>query len=961
MATNEIAIELNVNSQKALKGVNDIKKAVKEVEQSAKNTTIDPKVNTKAVDRLSTKVKALGKQFSGQLAQAAKVGGVAIAGALTGSVAAASKFESTMSNISTLGLPTEEVNGLADGIKNISKNSPTSPNELGAAAYDIVSAGISGTEDRLTALNASQKLAVVGLGDTAGATDLLTSSINAFGLDVGNSDQIANTLFKAVKNGKTTVDDLSQGFGQTAPAAAGLGVSFEELIATTAGMTTTGLSASDAYTQQRAVFTELQKPGAELAKVMKAAGIESGKASVESIGLSGTLEKLQVAANDSGKSFSQVFGGSEAANGALSITNTVGEAVAATMQDIKGGTDDLTAGFEKQKATTANQFKQLRNNVEVLAINLGEKLLPIVNKVITFFLENKTAAIAFGVGLGLLVIAVVALGIAMKVMAIQAAFAGASISIAFAPILIVIAVIAALIAIGILLYKNWDTIKAKAIEIFGALGGFIVTAFEAVKGAIGTAFEFIKNLFFASLPIIVGFFKLQFQLLKFIVVGVFNIIKTVLTVAWNVIKAIFLTTLSAIVAVVKFYFNVYKTVAVTIFNFIKTAITTAWNAIKNVFTTYLNLIKGIFTRVFNFYKSIVVSVFNFIKGSITSAWNVIKNVFTAAFNFIKTRLVNSFNFYKGHIVNILNFVKGFISRTWNTISASIRAALNIIKSVITTVFNAVRGVVTTVFNAIRSIATSVWNAILSVITTVANTIRSVVTSAFNAAKDAAVSAFNRLKDGAINALNALVSFVGTIGGKVLGALGDFGSLLFSKGADLIQGLLNGIKSLAGSVAGAVGDLVTSALDKIPGPVKSLIPGLAQGGSVQRFANGGVVKPLYRARGGSIFKPKGTDTVAAMLTPGEFVLRRSAVSKIGNRVAGMLNSGRPVEAAKAILARAGNSDIGNSDVGRVDRSSNNSNVDNSKSVSAPVTINNFSQAAERNAGFNVRNLIQNGIS
>ena len=38
--------------------------------------------------------------------------------------------------------------------------------------------------------------------------------------------------------------------------------------------------------------------------------------------------------------------------------------------------------------------------------------------------------------------------------------------------------------------------------------------------------------------------------------------------------------------------------------------------------------------------------------------------------------------------------------------------------------------------------------------------------------------------------------------------------------------------------------------------------------------------IYRANGGSIFKPQGTDTVPAMLTPGEFVMRKSAVDKIG---------------------------------------------------------------------------------
>jgi hypothetical protein len=63
-----------------------------------------------------------------------------------------------------------------------------------------------------------------------------------------------------------------------------------------------------------------------------------------------------------------------------------------------------------------------------------------------------------------------------------------------------------------------------------------------------------------------------------------------------------------------------------------------------------------------------------------------------------------------------------------------------------------------------------------------------------------------------------------------------------------------------------------------------------------FSTGGRVQ--YRAGGGSIFKPKGTDTVPAMLTPGEFVIKKSAVDKIGaGNLAALNNGGGPIYRAK----------------------------------------------------------------
>lgn len=54
-----------------------------------------------------------------------------------------------------------------------------------------------------------------------------------------------------------------------------------------------------------------------------------------------------------------------------------------------------------------------------------------------------------------------------------------------------------------------------------------------------------------------------------------------------------------------------------------------------------------------------------------------------------------------------------------------------------------------------------------------------------------------------------------------------------------------------------------------GSRESDMPGMARGGVVE-----------YRAVGGSIFKPKGSDTVPAMLTPGEFVVNKKAAASNG---------------------------------------------------------------------------------
>lgn len=60
---------------------------------------------------------------------------------------------------------------------------------------------------------------------------------------------------------------------------------------------------------------------------------------------------------------------------------------------------------------------------------------------------------------------------------------------------------------------------------------------------------------------------------------------------------------------------------------------------------------------------------------------------------------------------------------------------------------------------------------------------------------------------------------------------------------------------------------------------------------------------YRAKGGSMFKPKGTDTVPAMLTPGEYVTKKSAVDFWGVRFMQKINNLDVNGALRELSARA----------------------------------------------------------
>lgn len=120
--------------------------------------------------------------------------------------------------------------------------------------------------------------------------------------------------------------------------------------------------------------------------------------------------------------------------------------------------------------------------------------------------------------------------------------------------------------------------------------------------------------------------------------------------------------------------------------------------------------------------------------------------------------------------------------------------------------------------------------------------------------------------------------------------------------------------------------------------KSSLPQL----QTQNKANGGIV---YLASGGA---PRGVDIVPAMLQPGEFVVRRSAVEKVGLSAMNALNTGNLGYFARAINRQDIYGDYNGA------KTWNYSNTANDNRKSNRVIVNNFTRGARLNRYYTLAN-------
>ena len=295
-------------------------------------------------------------------------------------VKAAADFEKSMSDVSTLiDTNTESMDEMKKAVLNMSKEVPVPLADLTASLYDVRSAGISAS-GAMDVLKQSAVLATAGLGTTKEATNILTSAINAFGLDAKESNKWANVFFEAVKAGKTTVSGLAQGFGQIAPLAYEVGIKFEELMGITSAMTTSGLDASIAYTQVRAAVSNLLKPTKEMQEIYTKLGITNIKTKITQDGLTQTIRNLSEATNGNNEMLAKAFGSVEALNAVMMLNNETGNKAIEIIKGMTDGVNLMDEAFVKQKNTFASNMILFQNSINSVLIPLGNKILPIIVK-----------------------------------------------------------------------------------------------------------------------------------------------------------------------------------------------------------------------------------------------------------------------------------------------------------------------------------------------------------------------------------------------------------------------------------------------------------------------------------------------------------------------------------------------------------------------------------------------------
>lgn len=237
------------------------------------------------------------------------------------------------------------------------------------------------------------------------------------------------------------------------------------------------------------------------------------------------------------------------------------------------------------------------------------------------------------------------------------------------------AIIAGLIALGVLLWKNWDVVWAKCKEIWSAIAKWLSETIDNIKQFWAEKWDAIHTYVVEKWNAMKEKAKTSFNAIKESAAAAWSGIKAKASVVWGTIKQSLSDTWDAIKNKASGVWATIKTTAGTAWDNIKATLSGKWSALKQKASDTFSGIKTIAENAWKgmgeagkksweTIKSKITSVFSSIGNAAKSMKKTIQNAFTTAFqglvNLVKTPINSIIGVINGLISGIVSGINGVI-------------------------------------------------------------------------------------------------------------------------------------------------------------------------------------------------------------------------------------------------------------------------------------------------------------
>lgn len=765
----DILVQLKANVNEFKSGMAEAQTSIREFES----------VTGAQLDKVGTTLAGLGGAFTKGIT-------VPVTAAAIAAGKAGMDMETAMTGVAkTTDLTAEELATMKNEIKALSEEMPIAATEIAGVAEAAGQLGIE-KENIMSFTESMVGLGTATDMSAEEAATALARLANITGMPQTEFDKLGSTIVQLGNNMAATESEIVNMSLRLAGTGAQVGLTEAEILGLSGAMTSMGINAEaggSAMSQtMQHINTEVLGSGENLKALADIAGLTAsefsetwrndpmkaielfvgglGEISESGGDVAGALDNAGIAGLRQVDVLSRLSGGSELLAGAIGMSTDAWDANTALQDEVAEATD-----------TTASRMQMLWNKIVNLAETIGSILLPIIDDMIDKIAEwvdwfanldestqetiVQVALFAAKIGpvlvvVGKLIGVISSLYKAFKnfktFMAGLQIFtklksAVESVQIAFmylqsggikgligamnpltVKIVAVIAVIGALVAAGVWLYKNWDTIKEKAAQ----LGEWLGNVWNNIKTWTSETWESISTA-----------------------------ISEAVSKAWN--------------AIVEWFGNLPAWFSETWTN-ISTTVTEKASEIWNSITTWFGQIPGFFSEL---WTTVVTAVTEWATDMVTKAAETGSQFLENLMTFFR-ELPYNVGFIIGTVLGLIaKFAIDSVTKAYelgsNFLSAIVEWFSQLperIGNFVTTTWGKVSTWALNMWNKAVELGTNFINAIVEWFSQLPGRISSFTTEAWNRVKTWATNMWNKAKEMGTNFINAVVSYFSQLPGRV---------------------------------------------------------------------------------------------------------------------------------------------------------------------------------------------------
>jgi len=464
----------------------------------------------KAAGSIMSKFETIGKSFQNTGKSLIKYITLPVAGLAGVAIKIGMDFEQSMSTVKALsGATSQEMAVLEGAARDAGAATSKSAKEAADALGYMALAGWD-VETSISGLMPVLRLSEAGNIDLARASSLVTDSMSAMGIEVKDLDHYLDIVAQTARSSNTDIDQMAEAYLGVGGTLRGLRVPLDESALALGFLANAGVKGGEAGNALNAVLLNLTSPMGRAKNALKDLNFNAFDSQGKFKGLENVLFELKDKMADMTEEQRQttiaMIGGKEHVKDLNALLNGLDSSYDSLKQSISEADGALNEMAETMLENAKGDIIILISALGELALKVYDMLRPIIVEIIAKIQDfvdwlNDLNPAAQQAALGVALVAaslgpfLYVLGILLSqlpkvTLAIEAI--GKSVTalgktftwLTTNPVGLVITAIGILVAAGVLIYKNWDTIKEKAIE----LGKVISPVWDRIRnGVIVTA------------------------------------------------------------------------------------------------------------------------------------------------------------------------------------------------------------------------------------------------------------------------------------------------------------------------------------------------------------------------------------------------------------------------------------------------------------------------------------------